>query len=828
VASLASWTGHVNISDHSVPVRDTNGNLYIAQRSANGEDIEMFKSTDNGSNWSEVDAAGVPSLGPELINTFSMVGWESGGDTKIGVIVVSTVYTSGMDSFLDVEFSEFHCSDVATTGDTWNTVNNTIDTPTNAATFSSPQCGIERRSGDYMVVYPGDFRATMGNDYSTAWYGYGTNASWTVARFDAMTAATHAQNMTSAPSSQAGDAHMFAAAGSADATLNAANNKSTGVNGPTLLNTSPKTNLFQTSSSVNAVVGGQKSGTTMVIYVIEEAAVTDDITATVATVQPFDMVTEDGTEIGPFVVHDATNSKVWALWLDSNEATNTVFGISAPDDEAETEASWDSSATSFVVDAALEATSLDRLYAGIWDDGGSTWLGIFNCDTSADTVDFWRYELASGGLAITPAVASVAITAGGLTITTGSVPITPAVASVSATPASLTVTQASPIDPVGASVGVTPSTLVVTPGSVGVTPAPLTVSVTPSTVVLTTTVDVTLVAASVSATPSTVAVTTETPLTLTGQSVAITPGTLDVVGAQAVDPVGASVSISAGGLVLTTQTPITLAAQAVTVTPGSVVLDQNVVLTGASVSVTPDSLTVTTGAVNITPTAPTVTITPGTLDVTAALSVSLVGQTVTVTPSTLEVDTAITPATAAVIVTAGGLTVAQSVTLPAPVVAVTPGTVDVTVGAAPVDPVGQTVNVSAGSMTITVGAVDITPAPVTVSVTPSTLAVTTETAVTPAPVTVNVTAGSLELDHGINIGGQTVNASPSTLVVAAGLPLEPTGQTVTVTSGTMTVTTGSVNISLDAATVAVTPSTVQVANAGEEEAGMLMMMGIGT
>jgi hypothetical protein len=850
VASDSSLTAVYDLNSiadsyHGQIVQDTNGYIYVLVNNVNDQPKVMRNVFGGTGAWSVIDGANGPSTTRDK-HAVAWVAWESGGETKIGVVTAGASYASGMNTVFDVEYHEFHCSDVATTGDTWDTVDDTIDTPVistgRGTSYQARSVGIVRRTSDFAVVYRGDDRASMGADYQTAWYARGTAASWTAARLDSQTSTTGVFRPHAVPSHVGGQAHLLYTVSitpygrtldasnslSSETQLQSASGSSSGIGPPYLTIEGGEHRIAQ----LDATSGGTGGVTNWRIFFYQEDA-SDDLTvhgsAGTTVIDAFDNVTEvAGTHRPIGIFHDANGALVWAVWWEEG-SPGSILAISVADNDTQTVGSWDDTATEIDNSSSVPEVTINSFaLGGVYDVSGTIYLGILINEDADNTASFWRYELAAGGLAITPAVPSVSITAGRLTITTGSVPITPAVASVSATPASLTVTQASPIDPVGASVGVTPSTLVVTPGSVGVTPAPLTVSVTPSTVVLTTTVDVTLVAASVSATPSTVAVTTETPLALTGQSVAITPGTLDVVGAQAVDPAGASVSISARGLVLTTQTPITLAAQAVTVTPGSVVLDQNVVLTGASVSVTPDSLTVTTGAVNITPTAPTVTITPGTLDVTAALSVSLVGQTVTVTPSTLEVDTAITPATAAVIVTAGGLTVAQSVTLPAPVVAVTPGTVDVTVGAAPVDPVGQTVNVSAGSMAVTVGAVDITPAPVTVSVTPSTLAVTTETAVTPAPVTVNVTAGSLELDHGINIGGQTVNASPSTLVVAAGLPLEPTGQTVTVTSGTMTVTTGSVNISLDAATVAVTPSTVQVANAGEEEAGMLMMMGIGT
>ena len=174
--------------------------------------------------------------------------------------------------------------------------------------------------------------------------------------------------------------------------------------------------------------------------------------------------------------------------------------------------------------------------------------------------------------------------------------------------------------------------------------------------------DITPGAVTVTATPGTVSLATTYPVSLTGATVTVTP---------------ASVALTTGSVAVTPD-PIT-----VTATPGTVVVTSlnPVVPDPITVTVTPSATVLTTGPTAIVPDPVTVTATPGTLSANIAQFITVSDVTVTVTPGTQTVTTGsvgLVPAAVTVTVTPGiasfSLTSEQSVSLTGASIAVTAGT----------------------------------------------------------------------------------------------------------------------------------------------------------
>jgi len=124
-----------------------------------------------------------------------------------------------------------------------------------------------------------------------------------------------------------------------------------------------------------------------------------------------------------------------------------------------------------------------------------------------------------------------------------------------------------------------------------------------------------------------------------------------------------------------------------------------VTLTGATVTATPGSAVLTTGALGIAPVGVTVTATPGSMEITTGQTITPVATTVTVTPGSTV------------------LTSTYALAVTGPTVTATPGTAVLT-STYPVVITGATVTTTPGSVVLTTGAANITLTGASVSATP--------------------------------------------------------------------------------------------------------------
>ncbi len=257
---------------------------------------------------------------------------------------------------------------------------------------------------------------------------------------------------------------------------------------------------------------------------------------------------------------------------------------------------------------------------------------------------------------------------------------------------------------------------------------------------------------------------------ITGATISVTPGTL---------------SVELG------EQAVSLTGASVSVTPGSVTVarEEQITPAGASVTVTPGTVTVAREE-QIAPAGASVSVTPGTLTVTEAQAISVTGASVTVTPGTLSVvrEEQIAPVGASVTVTPGTVTIAgdQPVTLTGASVSVTPGTLTIAQGL-PISLDGATVTVTPGTVTVA-REEQITLTGATVTVTPGTATVAREEQIAPAGASVTVTPGSLTVDLAVALTGASVTVTPGAVTIQGDQPITLNGASVSVTPGAVTVT----------------------------------------
>jgi len=412
MTALDSWTvihqaGFNNPSRWRGPiVQDSNGNLYaVSQDSAVG--LAMMKSADNGDTWAEVDSAGAPSISNGNIQGVSWWGpVGSGSNTVIRIAYISTNYPSGMDNVRDLFYTQFTCSDGLVVQDEWSATVSTVHSAfLDGVAGGTSYIQLYKRSGDNVIIYGGPSRASMGSEYQTSYVAYGSGASWTTTRIDAKSDASHSTPYGIGQSSQADEAHLFyddegrtLRTDDSLSTAVAIHNASVGYNhGPMV-----RTGVTQNSGAETGIVMLRfASGAWRLQWVEEDAS--DDVQVYTSTtnyaVDIFGTLPADGEAIQDpgALVHDPINNKMWALWAEDTPTPNAIQGISAPDDDTYTAASWDSSKTALVSDADVPTVNAwMHLDVGVWAVGGTTYMGIIVADhNSTDTAYFFRYVLAT-------------------------------------------------------------------------------------------------------------------------------------------------------------------------------------------------------------------------------------------------------------------------------------------------------------------------------------------------------------------------------------------------------------------------------------------------
>lgn len=149
------------------PFVDGNNNVYVFDR-PNTSEIRAWKAGSNPlvDTWSLQDSGAGPGA------TVARISCWQDGDT---IHVVSFVTNTG------VIWSEFHTSDHATLGDTWGTIEQVVEDPTNYAITPTVLMCV-RSDGDRLVLYNGDTDKIMGTNYDRVDYGRQEDGgtTWTI------------------------------------------------------------------------------------------------------------------------------------------------------------------------------------------------------------------------------------------------------------------------------------------------------------------------------------------------------------------------------------------------------------------------------------------------------------------------------------------------------------------------------------------------------------------------------------------------------------------------------------------------------------------------
>lgn len=164
---------------HAPPIVDGNGNIYALMSTIDVDDLQMWKSSNGGVNWSEQDAANAPSDVAGDANPAALACVQRG--TVIHVAWTGERRASGMTSVLDVYYATFNTSDAASNPDTWQIEETAVTVTVDDAT--TPRYFVDiaiDASGNVTIVHPGSEFVTMGTGYWTAAISYRTaGGSWT-------------------------------------------------------------------------------------------------------------------------------------------------------------------------------------------------------------------------------------------------------------------------------------------------------------------------------------------------------------------------------------------------------------------------------------------------------------------------------------------------------------------------------------------------------------------------------------------------------------------------------------------------------------------------
>lgn len=158
------------------PFLDGNDNLYVvAESSALGNTLGIFKSTNDGSTWAEVDTGNRPSI---------LNGLSTWSVTQVGTVLhiatLSNGFADGMDVRWRIRYHTFNTSDASSNDDTWQITNEDVVDPTGASKASFAMVDIAIRSdGDVIIVHQGSDAAVMGSDFDRIAYSRKEGTTWT-------------------------------------------------------------------------------------------------------------------------------------------------------------------------------------------------------------------------------------------------------------------------------------------------------------------------------------------------------------------------------------------------------------------------------------------------------------------------------------------------------------------------------------------------------------------------------------------------------------------------------------------------------------------------
>jgi hypothetical protein len=222
-----------------------------------------------------------------------------------------------------------------------------------------------------------------------------------------------------------------------------------------------------------------------------------------------------------------------------------------------------------------------------------------------------------------------------------------------------------------------------------------------------------------------------------------------------------------------------------------------VALTGASLTISSGTLTISTPSpdVTVTPTGASLTASAGTLTVTPSITVDLAGNQAALSAGTLTATggATVTPLGQQLGTSGGTLSITgnSALTLTGNQATVSEGTLSIT-GGAIVTPTGASLQTSSGTLSLT-GSAEVTPTGQSLTSALGSLTVTTTT----PDVTVSITGQSLAASSGslsisgssaLTVTGVSSTLSSGTLTATGGAIVTPTGQSATSAAGTLSIT----------------------------------------
>jgi hypothetical protein len=159
------------------PFVDSNDNLYVVARPVGGAlTLGVYKSTDDGSTWNEIDSVGRPAsiAGGGQVVAFSV--FQVG--TVLHIAATSTLFASGMSNLFTVEYHTFNLSDAGSNPDTWQIKNEAVASPAITATLNFVDIAV-RSDGDVIITHQTPDETIMGNVFRRVGYSRREGGSWT-------------------------------------------------------------------------------------------------------------------------------------------------------------------------------------------------------------------------------------------------------------------------------------------------------------------------------------------------------------------------------------------------------------------------------------------------------------------------------------------------------------------------------------------------------------------------------------------------------------------------------------------------------------------------
>lgn len=160
------------------PFIDGNDNLYVVAEAAPSgsatDRIGVFRSTDNGSTWSEIDSANRPTAIANGLQAFT--AFLDGTVLHVGTMGGES---GGMTNTFDIEYQTFNTSDAGSQPDTWQIKNEAVASPEVESLNNQGLDMAVRSDGDVIIAHQIPDASIMGNTYDVAGYSRREGGSWT-------------------------------------------------------------------------------------------------------------------------------------------------------------------------------------------------------------------------------------------------------------------------------------------------------------------------------------------------------------------------------------------------------------------------------------------------------------------------------------------------------------------------------------------------------------------------------------------------------------------------------------------------------------------------